>query len=187
MLTANQRAFAFGLALATAGATTLAAQNQPTFDKGNRTTVGDWAVECLGNDESDEVDCQLYQRVLTQDSSVAAMVVALAWSAPAKKLLAQVSLPLGSDLTKPPLLSIDNQIAADFAWSRCVASGCLIEATLPGSLVAALAEGESATFTVVQPNAGGISIPLSLNGFVDGLSQIMPEDALPTQAADESE
>ena len=179
----SQRAAAFGLALAALGATSLAAQEQAAFPETNRTTVGDWAVECVADYETPQDGCQLYQRVLTQDPSTAAMIVALAWSSASKELLAQVSLPLGSDLAEPPVLSIDGNVAASFVWSRCQVSGCFIEAPLPEVLVAALAKGESAAFTVVQPNAGGIAIPLSLNGFAEGLELIIPEDALSAMTA----
>lgn len=185
MLVASWRLAAIGLVLAALGATSLSAQEQAIFPKANRTTVGDWAVECVEGYETAEGECQLYQRVLTQDPNTAAMVVALAWSPSDEVLLAQISLPLGSDLAEPPSLSIDGKVAASFTWSRCLESGCLIEAAFPKALVAALAQGESAEFTVVQPNAGGIAIPLSLIGLKEALSRIIPEKAMPSVMKDE--
>ncbi|MGJ8544702.1 MAG: invasion associated locus B family protein [Sulfitobacter sp.] len=186
MLAAKQRRAAFGLALAALGASPLAAQDKANFPSGNRSTVGDWAVECVANYDNAAGECQLYQRVLTQDPNTAAMVVALAWSPPGKEVLAQISLPLGSDLSQAPSLSIDGVGAASFTWSRCVVSGCLVEAALPDALLAALVQGESAAFTVVQPNAGAIAIPLSLSGFTAGLSQIIPQDAMPEAPAEDA-
>lgn len=165
------------LVLGAVAASSLSAQELAIFDQTNRSTVGDWAVECAVGDGPAAGGCQLYQRVLTQDPNTAAMVAAFAWAPTEQALLAQISLPLGSDLTQPPVLSVDGEVAASFVWSRCLISGCLIEAALPPALVAVLARGENATLTVVQPNAGGIQIPLSLNGFAAGLGRIMPEDA----------
>lgn len=183
----NRRAAAFGFALAALGVTSLSAQEQAAFPETNRTAVGDWAVECVADYEIAQDGCQLYQRVLTQDPNTIAMIIALAWSSSSKELLAQVSLPLGSDLAEPPVLSIDGKAAASFTWSRCQTSGCFIEAPFPKLLVAALAQGESAAFTVVQPNAGGIAIPLSLNGFTEGLGRIIPEDAMRAMTANDGE
>ncbi|MCF7702494.1 invasion associated locus B family protein [Loktanella sp. M215] len=185
MLYTDRCAAVFGLVLATLGASSLSAQERTIFDKANRTTVGDWAVECMANTESTEGKCQVYQRVLTQDPNTAAMVVALAWSLPKDALLAQISLPLGSDLTEPPLLSIDGKVAANFTWSRCVSSGCLVEAALPDALIAALVRGKSAKFTVVQPNGGEIAIPLSLTGLAEALDRIIPKNAMPAVTADD--
>ncbi|MBO9440143.1 invasion associated locus B family protein [Sulfitobacter sp. R18_2] len=176
MLIANWGAFSFGMVIATLGIAPLYAQERATFDSDKRTTVGDWAVECLTGNEATVGGCQLYQRVLTQDPNVAAMIVALAWSPPGETLLAQVSLPLGSDLTKPPLLSVDGVIVGSFFWSRCIVTGCLIEASLSASQIGALIEGKSASFTIAQPNAGDISIPVSLTGFAEGLEKITPQE-----------
>lgn len=187
MRSANLRTLAAALVAANLTSAPLAAQQSATFDQANRVNVGDWAVECLEGYEAVAGQCQLYQRILTQDPSTAALIAALAWSPSDKALLAQVSLPLGSDLTTPPALSINGEPAATFTWSRCLASGCMIEAPLPEALVAALQIGQSASFTVVQPNAGAISIPLSLNGFAEGLEMIMPEGAVPAGSAAESE
>jgi invasion protein IalB len=158
-----------------------------TFDSGSRTTVGDWVVECVTDGDPEEGACQLYQRVLTQDPNTAAMVAAMAWSPSEDALRIQVSLPLGADLREPPVLGIDGNVAAAFVWSRCLASGCLVEAPMADDLVAALMQGENASITVVQPNAGGIGIPLSLNGFVDALAMVMPEDAIPDEQDEDNE
>lgn len=166
-------------------ASSLTAQVRTDFDKAKRSTAGDWAVECLADHESTQGECQIYQRIMTQDPDAAAMVVALAWSSADNILLAQISLPLGSDLANPPLLSIDGKAAASFTWSRCLSSGCLIETALPDDLVAALVRGVSANFTVVQPNAGEITIPLSLAGLTEALGKIIPENLMPTVVTDD--
>lgn len=187
MMAADMRAATLGLVLATTGGGALSAQETVSFDSGNRVTVGDWAVECLTVSNPAPDQCQLYQRILTQDPNTVALIAALAWSQSDKALLAQISLPLGSDLTSPPSLNINGEAVASFAWSRCLSTGCLIEAPLPEPLVAALLRGENATFTVVQPNAGPIAIPLSLVGFEEGLGEIMPEGIMPAMAAEEEE
>lgn len=184
MMAADMRAATLGLVMAIAGGGgALSAQETISFDSSNRVTVGDWAIECLTDSAPDQ--CQLYQRILTQDPNTVALIAALAWSQRDNTLLAQISLPLGSDLTSPPSLNINGEAVASFAWSRCLSTGCLIEAPLPEPLVAALLRGENATFTVVQPNAGPIAIPLSLVGFGEGLGEIMPEGIMPAMAADE--
>ncbi|MDH4541736.1 invasion associated locus B family protein [Sulfitobacter faviae] len=187
MFGVNRRASSFGMVIATLGVAPLYGQGSATLDSANRITVGDWAIECLMGSDVTAGGCQLYQRVLTQDPSIAAMIVALAWSVPEKMLLAQVSLPLGSDLTKPPLLSVDGVIIGSFSWSRCLVNGCLIEASLSNAQVAALLEGKSASFTIAQPNAGDIPIPVSLTGFAEGLDQIRPRDEVQELTANDGE
>jgi len=183
MLSVNRRANSIAMVIATLSITPLYAQGSATLESANRITVGDWAVECLTGPNATAGECQLYQRVLTQDPSIAAMIVALAWSVPEKALLAQVSLPLGSDLTKPPFLSVDGVIIGSFPWSRCLVSGCLIEVSLSDSQVVTLREGKSAGFTIAQPNAGDISIPVSLTGFAEGLEIIIPPEEVPELTA----
>lgn len=175
------------LFLAALGPVPLAAQESVTFDQASRQAVGDWSVECIEGIDPTPGACQLYQRVLTQDVNVAAMVTAIAWSPSESALRLQVSLPLGTDLRSQPVMRIDGEVFGTFSWSRCLARGCMVEALLSRELVSRLTQGETASITVVHPDGGGIEIPLSLTGISSGLEIIMPQAAPSDTVNDEGE
>ncbi|WP_418592194.1 invasion associated locus B family protein [Ponticoccus sp. (in: a-proteobacteria)] len=183
MCRTKRPALASAALLAVLAASQASAQERAEFDRNSRKDIGDWVVECVQPGEPEPGACQLYQRVLTQDPNVAAMVVALAWTPAEGALRLQLSLPLGTDLTRKPVLSIDGEAAEAFSWSRCLARGCLVEAPLSQELIARLAQGSAASITIAQPNSNGFQIPISLAGFRSGIGQITPPSTLPEQSA----
>lgn len=150
------------------------AQQTNTFDPDSRKVVGDWVVECVKGQPQAPGACQLYQRVLTQQANTAALIAAVAWSPAENTLRLQAALPLGVELSSAPALKIDDAVVATFAWSRCLAKGCLVEAPISPELLGKLKTGQKAAFSIVIPGTGPIDIPVSLNGFAEGLASVEP-------------
>lgn len=139
----------------------------------DRREEGDWVVECLGGSD-DPLDCQLYQRVLTGDSSTVAMVVTFAWDVASEGYSTQIALPLGVLLTRPPLLAIDQDYRAELLWSRCTSGGCLVEGVPGPDMIDRLLAATSASIVVVHPEDGEIAIPVSLDGFSEAIAHVTP-------------
>ena len=143
----------------------------PEFE---RETIEDWVVECLPESDA-KPDCQLYQRILTQDREIVAMVVTFAWSEAEGGYRAQIALPLGVLLGQPPLLEIDDDYKLQLAWSRCISEGCLIEGSVGPAMIDRLSSGNVASITVRHPTQGNLAIPIQLSGFSEAVARIRPQ------------
>jgi invasion protein IalB len=149
-----------------------------------RRGYGDWIVECSG--ASEEAECQLYQRILTQDPQVVALAVALHWKGDAGSFDTQIALPLNVDLRQPARLRIDEDYSIDLPWSRCNKGGCLIEGSFGPNLIGEMLQGQSAFVSVFHVYDGEIPIPLSLAGFEDAVRAVVPADVFEELIAQES-
>ncbi|KAA9005063.1 invasion associated locus B family protein [Histidinibacterium aquaticum] len=145
----------------------------------SREEVGDWAIECF--DEA-ETECQLYQRVLTQDPLVVAMVVTF-YPIADGAFNAQIALPLGVDLSQRPELRLDAEPGIPLAWSRCIALGCLVEGSFNAGLMARIQDADQVVLAVFNPNGGELTIPLYMEGFEEAVSRLSTaEPALEPEA-----
>lgn len=140
----------------------------------DREFVGSWVVECLPG-QSGPGECQLYQRITTNDANVVAMVVTFAWSVEEENLQTQIALPLGVLLSFQPQLAIDNSYVQELRWSRCTMDGCMIEGAISQEMVDRLTSASAATIAVVHPTEGTIQLPVALDGFTSALSAVLPQ------------
>jgi len=148
----------------------------PTWTQGKeyeRREFGDWVVECM---PSDEAECQLYQRILTQDPQVAALAIALHWKHNPGHFEAQIVLPLNVDLRQPARLQIDGNYLIDLPWSRCDRNGCLIEGGIDINLIREILGGQSASVSIFHAYDGEIPIPIFLDGFEEAVRAVIPND-----------
>lgn len=133
--------------------------------------IGDWVFECqVQGAPSDR--CQIYQRVLTQDPNVVAMVVAVTWDDQLSQYRAQIVLPLGVDLTTPPILAAGPSYQIQLLWSRCLSNGCMFEGLLEVSTIDQMRLAKEAAVIVKHPQQGNLPIPLSLQGFPASLDRL---------------
>lgn len=163
--------------------TSAAAQSNDPPEPLSRENIGDWVFECYGKSEA-EAKCQLYQRVLTQDATVVAMVTAMTWSPEKQALETHVTLPLGVDLLQPPVLLIDNAKPIPLAWTRCLSEGCYVEGDFGEPLLSGLKGASRVAYGVVSPDTGRLTIPLSLTGFPEALDRLIAASGKTDSPAD---
>ena len=137
----------------------------------SRETIGAWVMECFGETEG-AAPCQIYQRVLTQDPAVVAFAIAINQPDDNGGVTLEIALPLGVNLTLPPVLVIGDALRINLAWSRCISTGCLVEGGLNSLIVEALMTADNAAIEVTHSAESVVAIPLSTAGFKDALDRL---------------
>ncbi|MCA0425443.1 MAG: invasion associated locus B family protein, partial [Proteobacteria bacterium] len=69
-------------------------------------------------------------------------------------------------------LKIDQEVIGSTGFVRCLANGCVAEVELDDALIAKLKAGKEALFVIFLPPDDGRGLPLNLNGFEQGFSQL---------------
>lgn len=137
-----------------------------------RLVEGDWLVECYGA-ESRNGNCQLYQRVLMNNGTEIALVVAIAYAQDGSGPFLQMALPLGSEISSGARIEFSDVIDLEIPFTRCTDQGCLVEGQLTEGLLNAMKNAD-AGFVTIQRGGQPLRIPLSLSGFPEGISRISP-------------
>jgi invasion protein IalB len=155
-----------GLALMVVGTTAAWAQGAV------RSTHGDWQMRCETPPGAKAEQCALVQNVAAEDRpNVTLLVIALKTADNQSRLL-RVVAPLGVLLPAGLGLKIDDKDIGRAGFVRCLSTGCIAEVVMDEALVANLRTGQNATFIVFQTPEEGVGIPVSLNGFGEGLEKL---------------
>ena len=152
--------------------------------KGN---FGDWQLRCdkvpdkAAQKEAEQ--CILMQSLVDDQSVVEGqkveinlVVVVLKASDPktpnVRKPILRVIAPLGVLLPRGLGLKIDQAVIGATGFVRCLANGCVAEVELDDALVDKLKKGKEAMFVIFLPPDEGRGLPLNLDGFEKGFSQL---------------
>ena len=142
-----------------------AAQDESVF--------GDWTIRCDAIADGAE-QCALTQAVEAEDrDDVWLNAYAFRPADSEGTTLLSILVPLRVILPKGLGLRIDDAELTVFDYVTCSVEGCLASINLTEAMITAMREGTEALFVIYFEDATGIGIPISLNGFGDGL------DALP--------
>lgn len=137
-----------------------------------RSAHGDWQMRCETPPGARAEQCALVQNVAADDRpNVTLLVIALKTADNQNRLL-RVVAPLGILLPAGLGLRIDDRDIGRAGFVRCLSTGCIAEVVMDDSLVDGLRKGQTATFIVFQTPEEGIGIPVSLNGFGEGLEKL---------------
>ncbi len=137
-----------------------------------KSTHGDWQMRCETPPGAKNEQCALVQNVAAEDRpNVTLLVIALKTADNQSRLL-RVVAPLGVLLPAGLGLKIDDKDIGRAGFVRCLNTGCIAEVVMDDTLVASLKTGQNATFIVFQTPEEGIGIPVSLNGFSNGLENL---------------
>ena len=152
--------------------------------KGN---FGDWQLRCdkvpdkTAQKEAEQ--CILMQSLVDDQSVVEGqkveinlVVVVLKASDPktpnVRKPILRVIAPLGVLLPRGLGLKIDQAVIGATGFVRCLANGCVAEVELDDALIEKLKAGKEALFVIFLPPDEGRGLPLNLDGFEKGFSQL---------------
>lgn len=137
-----------------------------------RSTHGDWQMRCETPPGARSEQCALVQNVAAEDRpSITLLVIALKTADNQSRLL-RVVAPLGVLLPAGLGLKIDDKDIGRAGFVRCLNTGCIAEVVMDDTLIASLKAGQNATFIVFQTPEEGVGIPVSLNGFGEGLEKL---------------
>lgn len=134
----------------------------------SRETIGNWVMECFGEAEG-AAPCQIYQRVLTQDPAIVALAIAINQPNEDGGVTMEIALPLGVNLTAPPVFVIGDALRINLNWSSCISTGCLVQGGLNSVIVEALMTAETAAVEVAHSAENIVSIPISTQGFKNAI------------------
>lgn len=150
-------------------------------------SFGDWQLRCdkvpdkAAQKEADQ--CILMQSLVDDQSVVEGqkveinlVVVVLKASDPktpnVRKPILRVIAPLGVLLPRGLGLKIDQAVIGATGFVRCLANGCVAEVELDDALMDKLKAGKEAMFVIFLPPDEGRGLPLNLDGFEKGFSQL---------------
>lgn len=160
--------FAAALALAAAVLAPLPATAQGVV----RAQYGDWQMSCDTPPGASFEQCALIQNVTAEDQANVGLSVIVLKTADQQARLLRVLAPLGVLLPNGLGLNIDGGDIGRVMFVRCLPNGCVAEVLLDDELIAKLSSGSNAIFVVFKTPEEGIGIPVSLNGFGDGFSNL---------------
>lgn len=133
---------------------------------------GDWQMSCDTPPGASFEQCAIIQNVTAEDQPNVGLSVIVLKTADRQARLLRVLAPLGVLLPNGLGLNIDGTDIGRVAFVRCLPNGCVAEVVLDDELIKKLSEGQNAIFVVFKTPEEGIGIPVSLNGFADGFTQL---------------
>ena len=112
------------------------------------------------------------QYVTASDRDNVGLTVIVLKTADKSARILRVLTPLGVLLPHGLGLKVDSTDVGRAGFVRCLPQGCIAEVIMDDKLVSLLGKGKTATFIVFQTPEEGIGIPIDLNGFQAGFSQL---------------
>lgn len=134
-----------------------------------KSTHGDWQMRCETPAGAKAEQCALVQNVAAEDRPAITLLVIVLKTADQKSRLLRIVAPLGVLLPSGLGLKIDDKDIGRAGFVRCLTTGCVAEVVMDDALLGQLKAGKNATFIVFQTPEEGIGIPVSLEGFANGV------------------
>jgi invasion protein IalB len=137
-----------------------------------RSSHGDWQMRCETPAGAKAEQCAIVQSIAAEDRPSITLLVIVLRTADQKSRLLRVVAPLGVLLPSGLGLKIDDKDIGRAGFVRCLTTGCVAEVVMDDALIAQMRTGKTATFIVFQTPEEGVGIPVSLNGFTQGLESL---------------
>ena len=137
-----------------------------------RSTHGDWQMRCETPAGAKAEQCAIVQSIAAEDRPSITLLVIVLRTADQKSRLLRVVAPLGVLLPSGLGLKIDDKDIGRAGFVRCLTTGCVAEVVMDDALIGQMRTGKTATFIVFQTPEEGVGIPVSLNGFTQGLESL---------------
>ncbi len=137
-----------------------------------RSSHGDWQIRCDNPPGAPAEQCALLQSVTAEDRQNVGLTVIVLKTADRQTRLLRVLAPLGVLLPSGLSLKIDETDLGRAGFVRCLPNGCVAEVVMEDKLLEQLRNGKTATFVIFQTPEQGIGIPISLNGFGEGIDKL---------------
>ncbi|MBH0236969.1 invasion associated locus B family protein [Methylobrevis albus] len=137
-----------------------------------KTTFEDWQIRCDQPPGAREEQCALIQNVTAEDRDNVGLSVIVVKTADKQARILRVLAPLGVLLPSGLGLRIDDKDIGRAGFVRCLANGCFAEVVMEADLIRQMENGGAATFIIFQTPEEGIGIPISLNGFREGVAAL---------------
>ena len=137
-----------------------------------RETDGAWQRYCKTPAGAAEEQCELVQNVTAEDRPNVGLTVEFYEAPQSGAKMLRVVAPLGVLLPKGLGLNIDGQDMGTAPFVKCSKNGCISEVKLQDEVVDKMKTGKNAVFIIYDTPESGIGIPISLQGFAQGLKGV---------------
>lgn len=136
-------------------------------------TYGDWQYVCDTPPGAPSEDCYLIQSVVDGERPNVGLSVIVLNPADGENLILRVIAPLGVLLPTGLGLYVDDTNIGSTPFVRCTEEyGCVTDVILDQSLLDLMKNGELATFSIYQTPELGIGLPITLEGFAEGIEAV---------------
>ncbi|MEG6508739.1 invasion associated locus B family protein [Methyloligella sp. 2.7D] len=132
-------------------------------------TYGAWQLSCRTPPGAREEKCALVQSVTAADRPNVGLTVVFYKAVAEDKKLLRVVVPLGVLLPTGLGLKIDDEDVGNAPFLKCSRNGCIAEVVLQDAVIEKMKSGKQAVFIIFDTYESGIGIPVSLEGFTNGL------------------
>ena len=129
---------------------------------------GDWQLVCKRPPGSSAEVCALVQSVSAEDRQNVGLTVYFQKFSNGTRVL-RVFAPIGVLLPTGIGLKIDNADVGHAPFLRCQTFACYAQVVVDEPLINKLKKGKTAMFVIFQSEEAGIGIPVSLEGFAQGV------------------
>jgi invasion protein IalB len=144
----------------------------PAADGTVKAQHGDWQVVCKPPPIGAKAEvCALVQSVTAEDRNNVGLTIYFQKFSNGTKVL-RVFAPLGILLPPGIGLKVDGVDIGHAPFLRCHTFACYAQVTVDDKLVGQLQTGKTAIFIIFQTEEAGIGIPISLNGFKEGVAAL---------------
>lgn len=135
-------------------------------------SFGDWTVRCFNVKAA--APCDMIQIAVNKDKKQRVTSVSLAYVPSRDNYMAQIIVPLGVSFQTGLTLAAGDKKIEGLKYRRCENDGCYVETGLSKSVIENLQYGgNSGTIMVaLYKNTKTISLPMSMNGFVQAASKL---------------
>ncbi|VAW16768.1 hypothetical protein MNBD_ALPHA09-1821 [hydrothermal vent metagenome] len=137
---------------------------------------GDWSELCQADTGPGADRCILVQNIesANRPGFGLATVVRKVPGKTGPTAMMHIYVPLGIYLPKGLGLQIDDQLIGNTPFWSCIPFQCEARVTLPPELIAQLGQGQRALYAVYENPTKGTVLPISLDGFAEGLQALKP-------------
>jgi len=139
-------------------------------------TFGGWKVSCETDADSNRRGCFIVQNLVLREGGQRVLQVAIGYVDEAPAPISLFSLPLGISLPPGASVRIDEQDPHRIPIERCEPNGCRAGLMLSQELLESFKSGQQLSVTFYDAKREPIVVPLTLDGFSEGLAALAPED-----------
>lgn len=143
-------------------------------------TYGDWTVRCGEHDNAPP--CDMLQVVFDKEKQPV-MILSIGHAGHQEQYGLQIGVPLGVLVSGGVLLRIDdNDEIQGLKFTRCLSTGCQIEARLAPDRLESLRRGKRGILAILDGGGQPVVFPISLKGFAASMDVVATKNRSWAQA-----
>ncbi|MFT4563288.1 MAG: invasion protein IalB [Gammaproteobacteria bacterium] len=135
-------------------------------------SFGNWTINCESEAQGSRKGCFIIQNLVMREGGQRVLQIAIGYVVETPDPIALVSLPLGISLPPGAEIQIDSHATHRIAIERCEPNGCRAGLKLGPDILSNLRMGTQVSIKFYDAKRQPIEVPLSLDGFEEGLSSL---------------